>query len=153
MILLQSANRKLVNQALEDLPVGYREVLVMRELEDLSYKEIAVGGGHPDRHRDVAPFARPRAAAPGDRAAHEEGILMSMKTESPREPEIARDATYHRAPDALRERVSATREGDGARRARRRRFGAGLGLAASFAAVVVVSWNVALMHGAPPATT
>jgi RNA polymerase sigma-70 factor, ECF subfamily len=41
VILLQSANRKLVNQALEDLPVGFREVLVMRELEDLSYKEIA----------------------------------------------------------------------------------------------------------------
>jgi RNA polymerase sigma-70 factor (ECF subfamily) len=41
VILLQSANRKLVNQALEELPTGYREVIVMRELEDLSYKEIA----------------------------------------------------------------------------------------------------------------
>lgn len=41
VILLQSANRKLVNQALEELPVALREVLVMRELEDLSYKEIA----------------------------------------------------------------------------------------------------------------
>lgn len=41
VILLQSANRKIVNQALEDLPVGFREVLVMREMEDLSYKEIA----------------------------------------------------------------------------------------------------------------
>ncbi|HET9651800.1 MAG TPA: sigma-70 family RNA polymerase sigma factor [Usitatibacter sp.] len=41
VILLQSANRKLVNQALEALPVGLREILVMRELEDLSYKEIA----------------------------------------------------------------------------------------------------------------
>ncbi|HET9578253.1 MAG TPA: sigma-70 family RNA polymerase sigma factor, partial [Usitatibacter sp.] len=41
VILLQSANRKLVNQALEDLPVALREILVMRELEDLSYKEIA----------------------------------------------------------------------------------------------------------------
>jgi RNA polymerase sigma-70 factor (ECF subfamily) len=47
VILLQSANRKLVNQALEDLPVGYREVLVMRELEDLSYKEIAAIAGIP----------------------------------------------------------------------------------------------------------
>jgi RNA polymerase sigma-70 factor (ECF subfamily) len=47
VILLQSANRKLVNQALEDLPVGYREVLVMRELEDLSYKEIATVAGIP----------------------------------------------------------------------------------------------------------
>jgi len=47
VILLQSANRKLVNQALEELPVGYREVLVMRELEDLSYKEIAAIAGVP----------------------------------------------------------------------------------------------------------
>jgi RNA polymerase sigma-70 factor (ECF subfamily) len=30
-----------VNQSLEELPVALREVLVMRELEDLSYKEIA----------------------------------------------------------------------------------------------------------------
>ncbi len=41
VILLQSANRKLVNLALEELPVGYREVIVMREIEDLTYKEIA----------------------------------------------------------------------------------------------------------------
>ena len=47
VILLQSATRKLVNQALEDLPVGFREVLVMRELEDLSYKEIAAVAGIP----------------------------------------------------------------------------------------------------------
>jgi len=47
VILLQSANRKLVNQALEDIPVGFREVLVMRELEDLSYKEIASVAGIP----------------------------------------------------------------------------------------------------------
>jgi RNA polymerase sigma-70 factor, ECF subfamily len=47
VILLQSANRKLVNQALEELPVGYREVVVMREIEDLSYKEIAEVAGIP----------------------------------------------------------------------------------------------------------
>jgi RNA polymerase sigma-70 factor, ECF subfamily len=47
VILLQSANRKLVNQALEELPVGYREVLVMREIEDLTYKEIATVAGIP----------------------------------------------------------------------------------------------------------
>jgi RNA polymerase sigma-70 factor (ECF subfamily) len=47
VILLQSANRKLVNLALEELPVGYREVLVMRELEELTYKEIAAVAGIP----------------------------------------------------------------------------------------------------------
>ena len=47
VILLQSANRKLVNQALEELPVSYREVIVMREIEDLTYKEIASIAGIP----------------------------------------------------------------------------------------------------------
>jgi RNA polymerase sigma-70 factor (ECF subfamily) len=32
----------LLNQALEQLPVEFREVLVLRELEDLSYKEISI---------------------------------------------------------------------------------------------------------------
>jgi len=45
--VLQSVQKKLVNQALEELPVGFREVLVMRELEDLSYKEIAHIAGVP----------------------------------------------------------------------------------------------------------
>jgi RNA polymerase sigma-70 factor (ECF subfamily) len=47
VIVLQSAQRKLVNQALEELPLVFREVLVMRELEDLSYKEIAHVAGIP----------------------------------------------------------------------------------------------------------
>jgi RNA polymerase sigma-70 factor, ECF subfamily len=47
VILLQAANRKRVNRALEDLPVAFREVLVMRELEDMSYKEIAAVAGIP----------------------------------------------------------------------------------------------------------
>ena len=47
VIVLLSAQRKLVNQALEELPVGYREVLVMRELEELTYKEIAQVAGIP----------------------------------------------------------------------------------------------------------
>jgi RNA polymerase sigma-70 factor (ECF subfamily) len=47
VILLRSANRKLVNQALEELPVAFREVIVMREIEDLSYKEIASIAGIP----------------------------------------------------------------------------------------------------------
>jgi RNA polymerase sigma-70 factor (ECF subfamily) len=47
VIVLQRAQRKLVNQALEELPTAFREVLVMRELEDLSYKEIAQVAGIP----------------------------------------------------------------------------------------------------------
>jgi RNA polymerase sigma-70 factor (ECF subfamily) len=47
VILLQSAQKKLVNQALEELPVVFREVVVMREIEDMSYKEIAAVAGVP----------------------------------------------------------------------------------------------------------
>jgi len=40
-LLLQDADRELVRQALEALPLEFREALVLRELEGLSYKEIA----------------------------------------------------------------------------------------------------------------
>jgi len=40
-LLLQQANQQLLREALEALPVEYREVIVLRELEGLSYKEIA----------------------------------------------------------------------------------------------------------------
>lgn len=36
-----------VRHALEQLPVGYREVLVLRELEDMSYRDIATIAGIP----------------------------------------------------------------------------------------------------------
>ena len=40
-LLLQSADTQIVRQALEELPVEFREVIVLRELEGLSYKQIA----------------------------------------------------------------------------------------------------------------
>ncbi len=40
-LLLQMADTQMVRQALEDLPVEFREVLVLREWEGLSYKQIA----------------------------------------------------------------------------------------------------------------
>lgn len=39
--LLSRAESERVRKALETLPVGFREVLVLREIEGLSYKEIA----------------------------------------------------------------------------------------------------------------
>jgi RNA polymerase sigma factor (sigma-70 family) len=39
--MLKKGNAELVKQALEELPVEFREVVIMRELEGLSYKEIA----------------------------------------------------------------------------------------------------------------
>jgi RNA polymerase sigma-70 factor, ECF subfamily len=39
--LIAAADAAMLDRAIESLPLGYREVIVMRELEDLSYKEIA----------------------------------------------------------------------------------------------------------------
>ena len=46
-ILAREDDRGLVNQALEALPLEFREALVLRELEELSYKEIADVAGIP----------------------------------------------------------------------------------------------------------
>ena len=45
--LLQSADTRMVRDALAELPVNFREVIVLRELEGMSYKEIAEVMGKP----------------------------------------------------------------------------------------------------------
>lgn len=40
-VALRQADRLLINRAISALPIAFREVLVLRELEDLSYKDIA----------------------------------------------------------------------------------------------------------------
>ncbi len=75
---------------------------------------------------------------------------MNVRPEDRDEPLIARDATYHRAPDGLRKRVHAAAAAEGRARvsqATRRVFAWG----AAFATVAVVSWNLALMQGLPGA--
>lgn len=42
VLLLQGEHARLVREALESLPVEFREVLILRELEDMSYRDIAV---------------------------------------------------------------------------------------------------------------
>ena len=39
--------QQLVNKAIEELPIEFREVIILRELEELSYKEIAAVTGIP----------------------------------------------------------------------------------------------------------
>ena len=46
-LLLLSESGQLIKQAMEELPLEFREVLILRELEGLSYKEIAVIAGIP----------------------------------------------------------------------------------------------------------
>jgi RNA polymerase sigma-70 factor (ECF subfamily) len=45
--LEEADQRRLLNHALEQLPTEYREAIVLRELEDLSYKQIASIAGIP----------------------------------------------------------------------------------------------------------
>jgi len=70
---------------------------------------------------------------------------MSSKPNGPLEPEIARDATYHRAPPQLRARIEASVAGL-ARAERGPAMRRGFLMAAAFAAVSVLSWNLAVMH-------
>ena len=41
-LLFQKADAQELRQAVEELPVEFREVLVLRELDEMSYKQIAV---------------------------------------------------------------------------------------------------------------
>ena len=45
--LLQNASDRMLRHALEALPLKFREVLILRELEGMSYKEIAEVTGMP----------------------------------------------------------------------------------------------------------
>ncbi len=40
-VFLKDVNSQLIHRVMEELPLEYREVLILRELEELSYKEIA----------------------------------------------------------------------------------------------------------------
>jgi RNA polymerase sigma-70 factor (ECF subfamily) len=42
LLALRAEDRRHINAAIERLPLEFREVVVLRELEDMSYKEIAV---------------------------------------------------------------------------------------------------------------
>lgn len=46
-VALASSDRELLRRALESLPIEFREAIVLRELEGLSYKEIAAITGVP----------------------------------------------------------------------------------------------------------
>ena len=63
----------------------------------------------------------------------------------PDDVDVARDATYHRAPEALRARIRATLAERATPRPRERwwRFG---GFATAFAATFAIAWTLGLMH-------
>jgi DNA-directed RNA polymerase specialized sigma24 family protein len=57
-VLLQLAESRMLHEALEELPVNFREVIVLRELEGMSYKEICRTHGYAHRHGDVRSGSR-----------------------------------------------------------------------------------------------
>ena len=61
-LLLQSADTQMVRQALEELPVEFREVLVLRELEGLILQTNCGRGGDSSRDCDVPPGACPQTS-------------------------------------------------------------------------------------------
>ncbi len=73
---------------------------------------------------------------------------MAQKNDPVPEPMVARDATYHRAPDALRERVRVSLA-KAAGEERRPSMGRMFGLVAAFATVALVSWSIAVFHMEP----
>jgi anti-sigma factor RsiW len=70
---------------------------------------------------------------------------MSSRNESTDEPSVARDATYYRAPDALRARIKASVAAQ-AREQRRPVLWRWGGMGAAFATIVLLAWNVVLLQ-------
>jgi RNA polymerase sigma-70 factor, ECF subfamily len=73
-VAMRKADKAQINAALAGLPVVYREVLLLRELEDLSYAEIAQIAGIPvgtvmsrlSRARGLMRVALTRSSTPDD---------------------------------------------------------------------------------------
>lgn len=70
---------------------------------------------------------------------------MASRKDGTEEALVARDATYYRAPDALRARIRADIAAEAKREAPRQMWQWG-GMAAAFAMGAVLSWNVAVME-------
>jgi len=92
-LLLQGADRALLEQAMRQLPARMREVLALRELEGLSYKEIAEVVGAPmgtvmstlhrarERFRDLVTVlhSRPGEAAGGISPTPAQSVWVETK--------------------------------------------------------------------------
>jgi RNA polymerase sigma-70 factor (ECF subfamily) len=90
--LLQAERSELVRKSLEELPPEYREVLVLRELEQLSYREIAditripmgtvmsrLNRGRQRLQQTLFAYGERGAIAAGPRRSQEPGIGLSAR--------------------------------------------------------------------------
>ena len=71
---------------------------------------------------------------------------MSTRPEPPEEPMVARDATYYRAPDALRGRVRAALAKEARELSRETQWWRWGGMAASFVVAGLLAWNGVLLQ-------
>ena len=62
-LLLQTDDATLIARAMRSLPDRFHQLLVLRELQGLSYRELADVMGHAHGNRDVEPVARPSGAS------------------------------------------------------------------------------------------
>jgi len=81
-ILLQRSDWQLVQQALEQLPVAYREVLLLCETEEMSYQEIAVTLGIP-MGTVMSRLSRARAALRDGVRSGQRGAGPQLTSSSP----------------------------------------------------------------------
>ena len=96
---------RVINAALDTLPQEFREVIVLRELEDLSTRK-SPQAAISDRHRDVAPGARARAAARCAGAGRAAGAARGAAADGKRESRMMT------RPDNEAERLSAFVDGE-----------------------------------------
>jgi hypothetical protein len=77
---------------------------------------------------------------------------MNPRNELPEEPLIARDATYHRAPEGLRDRVRRSLAQEGRAHGRKNEWWRWGGIAASLMVASLLTWNGVMMtaRGAGP---
>jgi len=57
-ILFERSNRELLQKAIDELPVYFREIILLCDVEEMSYQEIAETLSIPYRHGDVTLIAR-----------------------------------------------------------------------------------------------
>ena len=65
---LRAEIRRMLERRIDELPVAFRTVFVMREVEDMTVEETAECSRHPARHRPHPAVPRAGAAARGARA-------------------------------------------------------------------------------------
>jgi RNA polymerase sigma-70 factor (ECF subfamily) len=97
-LLIRDEDTRLVHEALAQLPVQYREVLILRELEEMGYREIAavadlpIGTVMSRLARGRRKLAALLMATPGAGASAGKDAYGSARGQAPRQPEYPEQA-------------------------------------------------------------